>query len=50
VINVTVSDNVIIGIFWNCEGVILVVAMLRAETVISSTYIRKLIELIKYFG
>jgi hypothetical protein len=42
--------NVIIGIFWNYEGVILVVAILRGETVISNTYIRKLTELGKHFG
>jgi hypothetical protein len=32
-------DTVIIGIFWNCEGVILV-AVLREETDISNTDIR----------
>jgi hypothetical protein len=46
----SLSVDVIIGIFWNCEGVILVVAMLRGETDISNTYIRKLTELRKHFG
>jgi len=42
--------NVIIGIFWNSEGVILVVTMVRGETIISGTYIKKLTELRKHFG
>jgi len=38
-----------ITVFWDCEGVILLVALLRWETVNSNTYVRILIELGKYF-
>jgi hypothetical protein len=39
-----------ITVFWDCEGVILLVALLRWETVKSDTYVRTLIELGKHFG
>jgi len=38
-----------ITVFWDCEGVILLVALLSWETVKSNTYVRTLIELGKHF-
>jgi hypothetical protein len=42
-------DRVMIIVFWDCEGVILVDVMLRGETVKFITYVRTLSELRKHF-
>jgi len=41
--------EVMITVFWHCAGVILVIAMLKWETVNSSAYIRTLSELRNHF-
>jgi hypothetical protein len=42
-------DKVVITVFWDCEGVILVASMSRWETVNSDAYIRTVTELWKRF-
>jgi len=39
-----------ITVFWHCEGVILVIVMLKLETVNSNAYIRTLTELSNEFS
>jgi hypothetical protein len=41
--------EVMIIVFWHCEGVILVIAMLKWERVNSNAYIRTLTELRNHF-
>jgi hypothetical protein len=43
------SGEVMISVFWHCEGVILVNLMLKCKTVNSNAYIRMLTELRKHF-
>jgi hypothetical protein len=43
------AGKVMITVFWDCEGVILVGAMLRRETINSDTCIRTSTELRKHF-
>jgi len=42
------EGKIMITVFWDCQGVILVDAMPRGETVISNAYIRTLTELRKH--